>query len=83
MENLEEKKQISAEENKQIPHEIVDMILENQAVQVEERMGLLHNRFVAFIAEAQIPIPEVVTLLHVLLAEATEMALKKYIGGNG
>ncbi len=47
---------------------------------LEDQMGHLHNRFVAFIAEARLPLPQVMLVLKVLEAETMEQAAKKYLG---
>ena len=66
---------------KQIPNEIVDGFIEEYEAQNTEKMGHLHNRFVAFISEAKIPLPNVIMVLQMLLKEAMEMAEKKYLKG--
>jgi electron transfer flavoprotein alpha/beta subunit len=50
------------------------------AEHIEEQMASLHNRFVAYISEAQVPLPFVITVLELLLHEAREQAIKKYLG---
>jgi len=45
---------------------------------LDDKMGLLHNRFVAFIAEARLPLPQVVLVLEILLSETIEQAKVKY-----
>ena len=45
-----------------------------------DRMGHLHNQFVAFISESRLPITHVITVLNILLYEANEQAKQKYIG---
>ena len=47
---------------------------------LNESMAHLHNRFVAFVAESRLPIPQVLLVLHMLIAETTEQAQKKYLG---
>lgn len=66
-------------EQKQIPNEVINGIVEEYEAQNTEKMGHLHNRFVAFISEAKIPLPNVVMVLQMLLKEAMEMAEKKYL----
>lgn len=58
--------------------QIVEKILESKGRQMEDEMGQLHNRFVAFISESKLPLPMVVLVLEMLLAEATDQALVKY-----
>jgi len=48
--------------------------------EIEELMADLHNRFVAYISEARIPLPFVITVLDLLSQEAREQAVKKYFG---
>lgn len=64
----------------QVPQQLVDMIVEDYQQQNDDAMGNLHNRFVAYIAEAQVPLTHVITVLTILLSEATELARKKYQG---
>lgn len=45
-----------------------------------DRMGHLHNRMVAFISESRLPITHVITVLQMLLAEANEQAMQKFVG---
>lgn len=63
-----------------VPPELVQMIVEDYQQQNDDAMGNLHNRFVAYIAEAQVPLTHVITVLHMLLDEATELARTKYRG---
>lgn len=44
-----------------------------------DSMGLLHNKLVAYISEAQIPIPHVVLVLEMLKDEAMELARQQYM----
>ena len=64
-----------------LPAEIINKILENNEAAITERMGNLHNKFVGFISEARIPLPQVILVLQMLLKEATDMALRKYLKG--
>lgn len=48
--------------------------------QLNDEMGNLHNRFVAFISEAKIPLPQVFVVLDILKAECLELAQKQYLG---
>lgn len=66
-------------EKRQIPKEIINKITQEYEAQNVEKMGHLHNRFVAFISESKIPLPNVVLVLQMLLKEAMEMAEKKYL----
>lgn len=59
--------------------EVVAKIIEEYCTQAETRAGQLHNRFVGFISEAKLPIDLVVTVLQMLLSEATDIAFKKYM----
>ena len=44
------------------------------------KMGDLHNRFVAFISSAQIPLPQVLLVLKMLERETLDQAHKIYLG---
>lgn len=69
-------------EDRQIPNEIVKMLIQNHEDTNTEMMGHLHNRFVAFISESKLPIPMVITVLQLLLHESVDMAVEKYIKGK-
>jgi hypothetical protein len=45
-----------------------------------DSMGLLHNRFVAFVAESRLPLPQVLLVLEMLVSETIEQAKKQYLG---
>jgi len=76
------KESVKEKMEKQIPNEIVKMIINNHEETNSEMMGHLHNRFVAFISESKLPIPMVITVLQLLLHESIEMAIQKYIKGE-
>lgn len=66
------------------PEQDREMALEKVRVAYEnhltDEMGHLHNRFVAFIGESRLPIPQVLLVLEMLIAETIEQAKKKYLG---
>ena len=45
---------------------------------LEKSMAILHNRFVAFIAESRLPLPQVLLVLEMLVAETIGQAKQKY-----
>ena len=45
---------------------------------LNDSMALLHNRFVAFIAESRLPLPQVLLVLEMLTAETIMQAKTKY-----
>jgi hypothetical protein len=47
---------------------------------LEDQMGHLHNRFVAFISESRLPLPQALLVIKMLEAEIMEQASKKYLG---
>jgi hypothetical protein len=47
---------------------------------LNEFMAHLHNRFVAFIGESRLPLPQVLLVLEMLMAETIDQAKKKYLG---
>lgn len=49
---------------------------------LEDQMGHLHNRFVAFIAESRLPLPQALLVIETLKAEIMEQAVKKYLGAE-
>jgi hypothetical protein len=66
----------------QIPSEIIEKIVLDHENAIEDRMGHLYNRFVGYIAEARLPIPQVITVLNMLLKDSLVIADKKYKGGE-
>jgi hypothetical protein len=47
---------------------------------LNDKMGLLHNRFEAFISESGLPLTHALMVLEVLKAEIMDQAKKKYLG---
>lgn len=45
---------------------------------LNDSMALLHNRFVAFIGESRLPLPQVLLVLQMLVAETIDQAKQKY-----
>ena len=45
---------------------------------LNDSMALLHNRFVAFIAESRLPLPQVLLVLEMLVDETITQAKTKY-----
>ena len=45
---------------------------------LNDSMALLHNRFVAFIAESRLPLPQVLLVLEILVAGTIMQAKQKY-----
>lgn len=66
-------------EGKQIPSEIINMIIENYNTVLDNQMENLHNRFIAYISESKLPVMQVILVLQLLLKEATDMASHKYV----
>ena len=48
---------------------------------LEQDMGQLHNQFVAFIASAKLPLPQVLLVLQILIKETVDQAYGKYLEG--
>ena len=46
--------------------------------QVNDETGFLHNKIVAFISEARLPLTHVITVLDMVREEAIELARQKY-----
>lgn len=67
-------------EQRQIPSEILEKITQEYEAQKIDRMGRLHEQFVAFISESKLPFTEVALVLQMLLNENMELAKKKYLG---
>jgi len=66
-------------ENRQIPSEIISMIIANYNTALDQQMELLHNKFVVYISESKLPVMQVIMVLQILLSEAVEMATTKYV----
>jgi hypothetical protein len=49
---------------------------------LDDTMGTLHNRFVAFIAESRLPLPQVLLVLKMVESEVVAQAQKKYMGAD-
>jgi hypothetical protein len=62
--------------------ELLRALGESYQDQLEEQMGQLHNQFVAFIAAAKLPLPQVLLVLEILVAETIAQAKSKYLGGG-
>jgi hypothetical protein len=46
---------------------------------LSDRMGSLHNQFVAFISASQIPLPQVLVVLEMLRLETLDQARQMYL----
>lgn len=79
---VEETSQQEDPGNKQIPPEIVKMIIDNYNIMIDQQMELLHNRIAAYVSEAKLPVMQVIMVLQILLGEAVEMATTKYVKGE-
>jgi len=49
--------------------------------QLDDQMGLLHNQFETFISASQLPLPQVILVLQMLISETVELAHKRYLTG--
>jgi len=59
---------------------IMEAMADEYSSQLDASMGLLHNQFVAFIASAGIPLPNVMLVLEMLKKEIVDQASTKYLG---
>lgn len=71
--------------NKEVKKAEIKALLLKQAEllyrkQLNDEMGNLHNRFVAFISESKLPLPQVFVVLDILKDECVEIAKKQYSG---
>lgn len=48
-------------------------------VQLDDKMGKLHNQLIAYVSQAQIPLPHLVLVLDLLKDEAVQLAKQKYM----
>lgn len=63
---------------KKVSQELVDMVVSQHEAQMSDNMGHLYNRFVGYISEAKVPLPNIITVLELLLHEALTLAKEKY-----
>lgn len=68
-----------------------DLILENTQelnrhltiayhAQLDEEMGKLHNQFSIFISTANLPLPQTLLVLQLLVKETVDQAFRRYLG---
>jgi hypothetical protein len=60
--------------------EMMQHLSEAYSAKLDEDMGQLHNQFVSFIATAGIPLPQVLLVLELLVAETVQQARVRYLG---
>lgn len=58
----------------------LDKIRHAYEAHLTDEMGNLHNRFVAFIAESRLPLPQALLVIKMLEVEVMDQARKKYMG---
>jgi hypothetical protein len=66
----------------QISPQLVQLILAEHDSQQTDAMGQLHNRFIAYIAESRVSLPNIITVLELLLDEAITLARQRYVKGE-
>lgn len=66
-------------QERQLPPEIIKLIIENYNTAIDQQMEYLHNQFVVYISESKLPIMQVIMVLQILLKESVEMAIQKYV----
>ena len=69
-------------QDRQVPPEIVKLIIENYNTAIDQQMEYLHNQFVVYISESKLPIMQVIMVLQILLKESVDMATQKYVKGE-
>ena len=69
-------------EKRQLPPEIISLIIENYNTVLDGQMEHLHNQFVVYISESKLPIMQVIMVLQILLKESVDMATQKYVKGE-
>lgn len=65
-----------------MPPDVLGLVIDNYNTALDQQMEKLHNHFIAYISESKLPVMQVIMVLQVLLSEATEMAVKKYVKGD-
>ena len=59
---------------------LLQAMAEEYQARLDDEMGTLHNRFVLFIAAAQIPLPQVLLVLKMVEREIIDQSIKQYLG---
>jgi len=59
---------------------ILNALSKEYDARLTDQMGNLHNQFVAFIAAANVPLPQTLLVLQMLVKETVEQAYKQYLG---
>ncbi len=68
-------------EQAQAQHAATQALLrESYEAQLDEQMGQLHDQLIVFISTAQLPLPQVLLVLEILISETTEQARQHYMG---
>lgn len=57
---------------------IMKKMAEMYSTRLDDQMGQLHNQFVGFISESQLPLPQVLLVLQMLVHETVEQAARQY-----
>ena len=68
-----------SESHNTISNDFVQMIYEMHENQIEEASAHLYNKFIGFISESDLPLPQIVIILQILLDEAINLAKEKYM----
>lgn len=71
---------MTPEQLEQSKKEIMDVLAEEYMARLDDSMGQLHNQFVAFIASAKLPLPNVLLVLEIVKSEIVDQASLKYLG---
>ena len=69
------------EENKAAQMAALKQMADAWEQRMDDQMAELHNRFVGFISEARLPIPQVLVVLELLVKETLDQAYQSYLGG--
>jgi len=66
-------------QDRQLPSDILKLIIDNYNTAIDQQMEQLHNQFVVYISESKLPVMQVIMVLQILLRESTDMAMHKYV----
>jgi hypothetical protein len=59
---------------------ILKELAASYSAHLDESMGKLHEQFVAFVASSQLPLPQILLVLEILVSETIEQAKNQYLG---
>lgn len=65
----------------QIPDQLIQMIIHDYEDRISQETGHVYNRFVGFISESKLSLPQTILVLELLLKDALDQARSQFLGG--